>query len=425
MILLDIEAEGGSRCFLCRMGEAACGFPLLKEQSNLMCDFCIMKVVQVVPGIAHESSGVSYTMLSICKGLYNSGCDVLLCATGLPKGIVMPYKMVECPTLGFPDPRLGRSPEMYKLLKKECQSSNIIHSNSLWMMPNIYPHFARRGTQCKLVTQPHGTLSKYALSRSRVKKFIVGVCGQYSALRATDMWVATAESEYEDIRQLGYKQPIAILPNGIDVPDIESFPRITDTSKRRRMLFISRIHPKKNVGMLIDCWARLEHKFTDWDLAIVGPYENNSYAVEMMTYAKDLGCRRVSFEGEINGKAKYIYMSNSDCVILPTHSENFGMVVAEALACGTPVICSHGAPWEGLNLKTCGWWVATDQMAIEHAMREAMSKTREELKVMGGRGRVWMKQDFDWDAIGLKMRQAYEWLTEPCKFEKPECVRVD
>ena len=113
-------------------------------------------------------------------------------------------------------------------------------------------------------------------------------------------------------------------------------------------------------------------------------------------------------------------MAESDCEVLPTHSENFGMVVAEALACGTPVICSYGAPWAGLVTNKCGWWVPTEESALESAMCEAMSLDDMARRNMGARGREWMKRDFDWNAIGRKMKIAYTWLLNGG--DKPEWV---
>jgi len=389
-----------------------------------------MKVLQVVPSISAESSGPSYSVPAMCNGLHNAGCDVSLHFVGerLRKTFGFPVHAYKFHRL--PHPRLGRSPEMLRALKGECKTAQIIHNNSLWMMPNIYPAWAKRGTDCKLVMQPRGTLSEWALSLSKWRKRLVGWYGQDAAMRNADMWVATAESEYEDIRRLGYEQPICILPNGVDLPVLKSdlAQEQSDSAKsdlkstRRRMLFLSRIHPKKNVDILLRAWSKLENRYPDWDLSIVGPDKNNGYADEMKVLSGELRCERVKFVGELRGEAKYRYMAESDCFILPTHSENFGMVVAESLACGTPVICSHGAPWEGLNREKCGWWVATDETAITNAMKMVMSMERDELSVMGLRGRDWMKRDFDWNAIGRKMKMAYEWLLG--RVDRPDWVFV-
>ena len=379
-----------------------------------------MKVIQVVPFLRLESSGLTASILGMCRGLQKAGCQVTLHSDG-----PAPKKDFDCPTFfhavkAFPHPKFLRSPDMLKRLKEECQSAQIIHNNSLWTMPNVYPLWASRGTMCKYVLQPHGTLSAWALNNSKWKKRLFGWLFQYAAMRQADLWIATCDEEYQDIRRLGYKQPVAILPNGVDLPTVDNV-LCAIQHDRRRMYFISRIHPKKNVELLLRCWAKLEAEFADWDLSIVGPDKNNPYADEMKALVKTLGCQRVTFEGELNGEEKTRFMATSDCMVLPTHSENFGMVVAESLACKTPVICSHGAPWSGLNEHACGWWIPTDETAFEETMRQAMSLPREALAQMGERGRVWMANDFSWEGIGAKLKTAYEWLLG--QGEKPECVR--
>ena len=415
-----------------------------------------MKVIQVIPYLRLESSGPTQSVPGMCRGLQHAGCEVTLHSDG-----PAPNRDFGCPTTFheikvFPHPKFLRSPAMLKQLKVECQTAQIIHNNSLWAFPNVYPLWAIKGTACKQVLQPRGTLSEWALNNSKWKKRLFGWLFQYKVMRKADLWIATCEEEYQDIRRLGYKQPVAILPNGVDLPNgasrqlrVQSLEfgvegpdqrgcdcvdsnkqrqtandeqQLTD-APRRRMFFLSRIHPKKNVELLLRCWAKLEPQFPEWDLSIVGPDKDNSYADEMKQLAKALGCQRVIFEGELNGEEKYRFMAESECEVLPTHSENFGMVVAEALACKTPVICSYGAPWSGLNDHKCGWWVPTTERAFLNAMTEAMSKTREELSQMGERGREWMARDFSWDGIGAKMKAAYAWLLG--QGEKPDFVRVD
>lgn len=382
-----------------------------------------MNVIQVVPGIGDESSGPSYSVPALCNGIKKAGCEVSLHVLAPLPNKKADFPVVAYPMRSFPHSRLGRSPEMLSGLSKACQRADIIHNSSLWMFPNVYCDWARRGTRCKMVMQPRGTMSKWAMANSKMAKAIFGFLFQNKVLRNVDMWIATAESEYEDIRRLGYEQPICILPNGIDLPDEETLkaPKAV-MSARRRMYFLSRIHPKKNVELLLQAWAKLEPKFPTWDLAIVGPDKNNLYADQMKTLACELGCARVDFVGEIKGADKLDFVAASECVVLPTHSENFGMVIAEALACGVPAICSYGAPWEGLVKEQCGWWVPTTVDDFEQAMSTAMSMSREDLRAMGKRGREWMCRDFSWGGIGAKMKAAYEWLLNGG--ERPEYVKI-
>lgn len=386
-----------------------------------------MKVAQIVPGLLQESSGTAVVVPALCRGLRRADVDVeLLTPGGLPKEpLGIPAQWF--PRNDWPFLTIGRNTGMLAYLRQHVHTLDVVHTNGLWLMSNVYPYWATRGAKCKFVIQPHGTLSEWALRNSRWKKRLFGWTMQYSAMKHTDMWVATADSECEDIRRLGYRQPVCVLPNGIDVPsdDIMWNCRAGKVGNRRRMYFLSRIHPKKNVDLLLRVWSRLERKFPDWDLSIVGPDEGNPYADAMKGLAKDIGCMRVSFEGEINGMAKQKFVAQSDCIVLPTFSENFGMVIAEALALEVPAICSYGAPWEGLNTEKCGWWVPTEDEAFERAMFEAMSMSREELRVMGRRGRKWMQRDFAWDAIGVKMKAAYEWLLNQENVKRPEWVKVD
>lgn len=365
-----------------------------------------MKVIQVVPNISAESSGPSYTVPALCHSLKAVGCDVELHCISSKAQAVFNFPVFSYRKQFFPHPALCRSPEMYAGLVRASRDADIIHNNSIWQMPNVYPAWAAQRNSCKLVTQPRGTFSAWAIKHSKWRKKIFGICCQYSALRATDMWVATSNDELEDIRRLGYRQPVAIIPNGVELPvNIEGA-----HPPRRRMFFLSRIHPKKNVDLLLRCWAKLEERFPEWDLAIAGPDKENSYADEMKALKRTLGCQRVTFEGELKGEDKFRFMASSDCEVLPTHSENFGMAVAESLACGTPVICSQGAPWQGLVENKCGWWVPIDEPSFMKAMSEVMSIPRETLGQMGKRGRAWMIRDYSWQSIGNKMKAAYEWL---------------
>lgn len=378
-----------------------------------------MKVIQVVPRAFSNANGVSICVQSMCGGLYKAGVNVELHALDAPHDEKIPFEFVGYNRSSFPCVSIGRSREMFRGLQNACKDTDVIHTNGLWMMPTVYPEWARHGTGCKFVVQPHGALAPWSLCRSRIKKLLFGVAFQRRVLSKADMWVATSQEEAEDIRRIGYRQPIAVLPNGVDIPSGISRCR----ASRRRMFFISRIHPKKNVEMLLRCWSRLEDRFPDWDLAIVGPDKDNFYADEMKLLSRSLLCKRVTFTGELKGREKYDFMAASECEVLPTFSENFGMVVAESLACGTPVICSRGAPWAGLEKEGCGWWIPIDESALVETMYNAMVSSREELSKMGDNGIAWMKREFEWSSIADRMKLAYEWLVSGQ--DKPDFVYTE
>ena len=100
----------------------------------------------------------------------------------------------------------------------------------------------------------------------------------------------------------------------------------------------------------------------------------------------------------------------ADLFILPSHSENFGVAVAESLAHGCPVIVSKGAPWSQLESKGCGWWTNNDVLSLIETLSASMKESKAQLEIMGSKGRTWMKKDFEWNLIAKKMDKSYKWL---------------
>jgi len=243
--------------------------------------------------------------------------------------------------------------------------------------------------------------------RSRWLKKAVWALGQGSVLRNSACLHATAEMEYRDIRRKGLFAPVAIIPNGIDIPSEQKL--FKNTCEPRRLLFLSRIHSQKGIDILLRAWAMIERQHPGWELHIVGP-DNGAYFLQMQALAKDLRIERVTFPGPAYGYEKSQAYWSADLFVLPTHSENFGLVVAEALAHGVPVIVNKSAPWSGLEKEKCGWWVDNGVEALTECLREAMSKSSEELFDMGTRGRQWMKRNFSWERVGKMMHETYEWV---------------
>ena len=309
-------------------------------------------------------------------------------------------------------------------LMEAARTVDIIQNNSLWMMPNVYPSWVVRrlrrknmNTGLKLVTAPRGTLASWSLAKGKWKKRVFGALFQYSALRYTDMWHATCEKEYEEIREAGYRQPVAIVPIGMDVP--EFLVSGSGAGKRmKKVAFFGRLHKVKRVDRLLWAWKRVARD--GWELVIAGP--DCGMLEELKGIVAELRLPRVSFEGEINGHAKYEFLANADIYVLPSDTENFGVTVAESLACGTPVIASRGTPWQGLEREKCGCWVPIGVEPLAVALEELMSMNDEERAAMGTRGREWIRRDFSWKGIGAKMKAAYEWLLG--QGEKPMWVMV-
>lgn len=382
-----------------------------------------MHIIHAVSSIEAEAAGTSYAISRLCQSLAILGHRVSLCSLGEPGCMERHgYRDNRFARRRFPY-RLGRSPAMYRWLKNEVTSGgvDVVHSHGIWMMPNVYPDWATRANTIPLVISPHGMLSEWALRRSRAVKWVFWNILQKWSLTRAAFFHATAENEYAAIRRLGFRQPVAIVPNGIDLPVISTRMREFE-SNERTLLFLSRLHPSKGVDMLLRAWARLQDLYPEWRLDISGPGDAR-YVLELQGLAKSLATKKVRFAGALYGADKERAYQSADLFVLPTYTENFGIVVAEALASGCPVITTKGAPWAGLIEHRAGWWIDIGVESLQIALHEAMAQPPETLQRMGVNGRTWMERDFGWDGIGQRMADTYRWIVSGA--DRPGWVRIE
>lgn len=225
-----------------------------------------------------------------------------------------------------------------------------------------------------------------------------------AALLESEEWLRWLEDEEYRFRYLG-----------IDAD--KNFP-----SRRKEVLYLGRLHPVKGIEHLLTAWAQVEARHPDWTLRIVGPGESE-YLGQLKQITSSLNLRQVQFAGPLFGLEKKDAYRRASLFVLPTRSENFGMVVAEALAEKTPVICTKGAPWQGLELERCGWWIDHGPNELSAALQSALSMSDVVRAQMGERGRHWMRRDFGWHAVATRMAEVYSWCHG--KGGRPDCVVQD
>lgn len=378
-----------------------------------------MKVSNIVPSISNEASGPSYSVVRLCEALLGIGVDVTLAAldwgpVGNPPTFLKTYPLGRGPR------RLGRSPGMRAWLEDEARMKKVdlLHNHSLWMMPNVYPGWVSRRHRLSYIVSPRGTLSAGAMREGSFIKGAFWRMIQRPALEHTTCFHATSHAEYADIRRSGFRQPVAVIPNGMDLPVLH--PR--RDSVERTLLFLGRIHPIKGIDTLLKAWGSLQGLHPEWVLRIVGP-DDGGHLSKMKSMAAKLDLRRIDFPGPLYGKEKLAAYAQADLFVLPSHSENFGVSVAEALASGVPAVVSKGAPWSGLVDHDAGWWVDEGLDPLVAALQEAMSTPLDILEGKGTNGRRWMQSDFSWDRIGRLMSETYEWVLN--RGVRPECVVLD
>lgn len=366
------------------------------------------KCVQIVASLAPEDGGPSYSVPALAMALGRAGLDVRVRRVEGHTRSEPFTSLVHERSRGWQGALLRASDDLAESLRADARSGAILHAHGLWLMPNIYPAQARRKSpNSRLIHSPRGMLGREALKISAWKKRAVWHLLQRRALAAADCLHATAASEYKEIRAAGLRNPVAVIPNGIDLPDLGGVPRVD--ARERVVLSLGRIHPKKGLDRLIRAWAYVESEFPNWRLRIVGPAEVN-HDRDLRVLICEVGVQRVSIEDAIYGDEKLAAYHGADLFILPTRNENFAISVAEALATETPVISTKGAPWAGLETERCGWWVDHGVDSLAAALRTAMVLPSGELRAMGARGRAWMARDFGWDRIAHDMLNVYSWL---------------
>lgn len=377
-----------------------------------------LRCVHVIAGLAPHNGGVAYSAPRLCSALREQGVEATietLQEPGAPEAswiTAHPTALARAPLVG----RLRFSPNLRAALRARAGTVNVVHSHGLWLMANVYAGEAAQRAGTPLVVSPRGMAAAEALRFSAFQKRAFWAALQKRAYAKAACWHATSAEEAQDIRAFGIDAPIAIVPNGIDLPEAPAEPR---PGERHTLLFLSRLHPKKGLATLIDAWARLAPERPDWELVIAGPDEGGHRA-ELEAKARALSVERVRFCGAIYGAEKQTLLSNAALFVLPTLNENFGLAVAEALAAGTPAVVTKGAPWSGLLAERCGWWIDHGVDALTAALLEATALPAAVRRDMGARGRAWMARDFSWSSVAARMTHTYSWILG--RDERPDFI---
>lgn len=390
---------------------------------QLFCDRC-MRVLHTSPPMGPSYGGPFQTVRQLLQAELAAGLDARMFMpwSNEAEAHIPDWSPVEVTLTGrIKVPPLGWSPGMVgKLFGAE---GDLLHTHGIWQHPSWVALEWKTKTKRPHVASVRGMLERWAWHHHAWRKRPVWWLLEERNLQTADLLHATSEQEAQALRDRGLTAPIAVIPNGVDLSVGRDVPRMRVSSSIRnspnRALFLSRIHPKKGLPLLLAAWAKVRPE--NWSLEIVGPDEGG-HRGELERLVVGLGLTGVvRFSGSLTGDAKEAAFRESDLFILPTHSENFGIAVAEAMAHRLPVITTHGAPWQLLETEGCGWWVPVNENGIAAALEDATRRSPEELAAMGERGRTVVAERFAWDGIAKQFVACYQWLLG--KGSQPECVQ--
>lgn len=367
-----------------------------------------MKVLHYIPSMARNLGGVA-AYLSILSGELGKQCELVIVTSVQENDLPMENcKVVDLEGFRFTDAGLGLSWKGIKQFAALCdrildaEKPYLVHINGIWSLDRwlMQRQALKRGI--KTYVMPHGMLEPWILNRHYwTKKLPALLLYERRALRSAECLIATAESERENIINLNVNGSVDLVENGIDVNPI---PLKSSWKLRKKILYVSRIHVKKGIEMLIDVAVSMSELLKEYEIVIAGEGEPD-YVRTLKAKAAASGLN-VKFIGGVYGEEKWKTFQDADFFVLPTNSENFGYVIAESLACGTPVITTKGTPWEAID-PACGCWIERTKGNLRQAMAKMMDKTPGELETMGRAGRKLIEDNYSARKMAAELMTIY------------------
>lgn len=369
-----------------------------------------LKVLQTISSMSLSAGGPTTCTFNLLKGLKEEGIEIqLLTFDILSKDDKLISNSTEFMRLIAPSkhPRFGFSKEWTKWLEHHT-NYDLYHANALWQYPTHATLKAAKTNNKPCIISTHGMLYPEGLKKSKWIKKLSLFLYQANDLQNATAFHATSEQEKNYIRDFGLKQPIAVIPNAIDTSNF-GLPNFEPKTDKRKVGFMGRLNPIKNIEGLIKAWALADSVTSQHELIIMGDGDLK-YKETLIKLAKDLGVTNIKYTGFVTGKIQDDLLSQLSYLVLPSKSENFGMVVPEALWKGIPVIASKGTPWQELEIHKCGWWSDNDASSLSNVLKIALQIDETERIAMGKRGNKLIAEKYTLNAVGKMMKAFYEWI---------------
>jgi len=293
------------------------------------------------------------------------------------------------------------APFLLRVLPGFLRHADLVHLTGVYSFPTYPCLILCKQLKIPVVWSPRGSLQRWAGSRREPLKILWEKLCQ-SLLPSNITIHVTSKDEELESRKKFPNIPFAVIPNGVDVPE---FINPILSNGLLRLLFLGRLDQKKGIENLLEACLELKKTFRKPFSLVIAGAGSPSYTDFLGNYIKELGLSgEICMIGQIGDKEKFGLFNSTDVTVVPSHTENFGIVVAESLAHGVPVIASTGTPWADIEKVGCGLWVENAPTSLAKAICQMTEKP---LSEMGEKGRKWMKSKYSWPVIADEMAKLY------------------
>ncbi len=385
-----------------------------------------LSLMFVAGSMSTKSSGPYLSLLQTAQQLQKRGHHISVLGTRELRESGTPLEWQAFDSRIFP--KLGPASLHFGLgvtrwLRHVRPAIDVMSLEGVWL--HIGASVARWCVENKIpyVITAHGNFNPVALAISSWKKRIALKTFAGKLLRDAACFHALNAAEHRAIRDYGLKQPVFIVPNGIEIPDETPMP-IPDTIQqhcagRRICLYLGRLHPIKGLDRLLNAWS-VVRPGAEWQLVLAGG-DADGYLPQLRCIVREKHLAdSVSFVGYVDGETKAAWLRIADFFVLPSHSEGMPMAALEALSYGTPALLTDACNLQQAATAGGAMIVPSSEQGIRDGLSEMTSKTRQELLAMGRLGRCFAQAEYDWSAICCRLESVYAWIAG--NGDRPECV---
>ena len=301
--------------------------------------------------------------------------------------------------------QFGYSPRLRHWLKSS--KHDLLHLHNLWMYTSLLALRWHRRTGRPFVVTPHGMLDRWALKNSGWKKRLAGLLYENSMLRNASVIHGFHAKDLEDFRRYGLRNPIAVIPNGVDLP----VANMISSNRSQRILYLGRLHPKKGLAELIQAWSLISiDRRQGWQLTIAG-WDDGGHLPGLKQLVERLRLQEsIEFSGPVFGEEKQLLFNTSAGFILPSFSEGLPMTILEAWAHSIPAIMTDMCNLPQGFAASAAIKIAPAPQDIARGLDSFFSLSESQRQQLGANGRMLVEREFTWDKVSDQLMAVYRWI---------------